>query len=184
MLVVTHRGTYSKLEQMQVKVREGSVLPDTRNDILPMAIIERYKRTGKLARALVHGFGIRQGAIAATDAHDHHNIAVLGASLEDMAHAVNKLAECGGGLIVVRNSEVLSLVELPLAGLLADKSVTEMRSELDKLDAAVSGLGCGIPEPLLTLGFFVTPHLVPSLAMTDRGLVDVNTHEFVQVLTG
>ena len=130
------------------------------------------------------GFGLRRGAIASTVAHDAHNIVVVGADADDMAAAVARLAEIGGGQVAVLDGRVLAEVPLPLAGLMSDRPAAEVAEQLRVLGAAAAdALGATVEEPFMQLSF-VALSVIPELRLTDGGLVDVDAFAHVPVEAG
>ncbi len=157
------------------------IVSDTHRDILKLAVVERHKKTGNIGLALVHGFGLKTGALASSVGHDSHNIIVVGVSDSDMAAAVNAVAEAGGGLAAVKDGRVLELLELPIAGLMTDSSLDDTVASLRLLhQAATTGLGCTIDDPFTALSFLSLP-VIPELKLTDKGLVDVDKFDFVDL---
>lgn len=163
---------------VRLKVCNGLVQSDTRQDVLKTAVFERHHKTGKIGFGFVKGFGIRCGAMASTVAHDAHNLLVIGTSDEDMALAANTLISCGGGMTVVQNGEMLGTVPLPIAGLMNDKPVEEMSAIVGNLGAAWEKIGCGMVSPFMTMAL-ISLACLPELRLTDRGLVDCTTFQFV-----
>ncbi len=150
---------------------------DPSADVARIAVVERHLRTGRIGLGYVHGFGLSRGAIASTVAHDAHNCMVIGAldnsGPAEMAVAVARLAEIGGGQVAVRDGRVLAEVELPIGGLMSDKSIEEVAREVRALaDAASKGLGVTIDSPFMQLSFLGLS-VLPELRITDKGLVDV-----------
>ena len=150
---------------------------DPAEQVARIAVVERHRRTGRIGLGYVRGFGLTHGAIASTVAHDAHNCMVVGALDEtgppDMAVAVARLAEIGGGQVAVRDGRVLAEVLLPIGGLMSDKSATEVAREVRHLaDAASNGLGVSIDAPFMQLSFLGLS-VLPELRITDQGLVDV-----------
>jgi adenine deaminase len=111
-------------------------------------------------------------------AHDSHNLVVIGASDEAMRAAVAAIAEMGGGLVVVAGRQVRAACPLPIAGLMSDQPIEEVRDQVEALTEAAQGLGCTLPDPFMTLSFLALP-VIPSLKLTDKGLVDVNRFDLV-----
>jgi adenine deaminase len=147
-------------------------------DLAKIAVIERHLGTGRIGRGFVRGSGLQRGALASTVAHDAHNIIVIGMNEEDMAQAVTRLGELGGGIVVVDGADVTAELPLPVAGLLADAPLADViRLSLACNDAA-RALGWSGGTPFLTLSFLGLS-VIPSLKITDRGLVDVDRFEIV-----
>jgi adenine deaminase len=147
-------------------------------DLAKIAVVERHLGTGRIGRGFVRGSGLQGGALASTVAHDAHNIIVIGMNEDDMARAVTRLGELGGGIVVVDGGVVTAELPLPVAGLLADAPLADViRLSLACNDAA-RALGWSGATPFLTLSFLGLS-VIPSLKITDRGLVDVDRFELV-----
>jgi adenine deaminase len=150
-------------------------------DVAHAAVVERHHATGRIGRGFVTGFGLRRGAIASTVAHDAHNCVVAGASGADMAAAVARLAEIGGGQLAVLDGRVVAEVPLPLAGLMSDRGAAELAEQIAVLGrAAAEHLGVAVAEPFMQLSF-IALSVIPELRLTDGGLVDVERFEYVAV---
>lgn len=162
-------------------VQNGVAVSDTGRDILKMAVFERHHNTGNIGLGFAFGFGLKKGAIATTVGHDSHNLSVVGTNDEDMAVAVNRLREIGGGLIVVSDGEVRATVPLAIAGLMSDRDAMAVNSQIKQLNFWLKELG--VPEEYSTfmiLAFTSLP-VIPELRLTDRGLVDVVHFEHVDL---
>ena len=163
---------------IELVVKDGCIESDTEKDVLKAFVFERHKKTGTHGVGFVKGFNIKHGAMAATVAHDAHNLFVIGTNDEDMALAANTLIKCGGGTCAVSDGKVLGLVELPLAGLMNVKSAEEMSDKVEKLDKAWKAIGCDIVSPFMTMTIIPLACL-PELRLTNRGLVDCTKFTFV-----
>jgi adenine deaminase len=128
----------------------------------------------------VKGFGLQDGAIASSVAHDSHNIVVVGAKDADMAQAVQGIVEMHGGLIVVKEGKTLASLPLPIGGLMSDRSIEEVRDGLNRLKQAVKEMGCKLEEPFMALSFLALP-VIPELKITDKGLVDVSQFKIISL---
>ena len=126
----------------------------------------------------MRGFGLERGAIASTVAHDAHNVVVVGMNDASMAAAVRRLANRGGGIVVVDGAEVLAELPLPVAGLLSDAPLDEVVAASRAVIEAARELGCRLEAPFQHLAFLALS-VIPSLKLTDRGLVDVDKFELV-----
>ncbi|KXB03918.1 hypothetical protein AKJ47_01495 [candidate division MSBL1 archaeon SCGC-AAA261G05] len=162
-------------------MEDGVVQPSSRREIAKVAVIERHKRTGNVGLGLVEGFGFNRGATASTIAHDSHNLLVVGKNDKDMALAANKLAEVGGGVIVVKNGEILALVKLPIVGLMADKPLAETHKRMKRVSEAWDKIGCKMSSPFPTLILLALP-VLPKLRVTDKGLIDTVNFEKVNLI--
>lgn len=153
---------------------------DLIQDIAKMVVIERHGKGGTIGKGFVRGFGIKSGAFASTVAHDSHNLICAGMSDEDMLLAAQTLGECGGGWVVVQGGKVLAQLALPVAGLMSDRSADEITPLLDDLHHAAKSIGCKLSSPFMALSFLALP-VIPSLKLTDMGLVDVNAFALVSL---
>jgi adenine deaminase len=156
----------------------GDKRPVPDRDLARVAVIERHGRNGNIATGFVRGFGLQTGAIAATVAHDHHNIVAVGVDYESLAAAVNRLSEIEGGFAVARAGKVRAELALPVAGLMSEAPFEEVRAGLTDLRAAARDLGVVLEEPFLQLAFVALP-VIPALKITDRGMVDVTRFEIL-----
>jgi adenine deaminase len=164
--------------RLEPTMEDGCVLSDPGRDLLKMAVIERHHGTGNVGLGLVTGVGLTQGAIASSVAHDSHNLVVIGASDQEMRSAVAAIAEMGGGLVVVADGQVRARCPLPIAGLMSEQPIEEVRDQVEALSEAAHTLGCTLPDPFMTLSFLALP-VIPRLKLTDKGLVDVERFELV-----
>ncbi len=162
-----------------LKVADGKIRPDIENDILKISVVERYGH-GLISNAFIHGFGLEEGAIASSIAHDSHNIIIVGTNSKDMAYAVNKLVENNGGLVAV-SSGYHESVKLPVAGLMSTRNVEELSKECRILHEMLDNMGCKLNAPFMTLSFMALL-VIPKLKISDRGLFDVENFEFVKVI--
>ena len=152
---------------------------DLEKDILKMAVIERHKNTGHVGIGYLNGYGLKAGAIATSVAHDSHNIICVGANDEDMAFAANRIAQNHGGIVVVKNREILAELPLEIAGLMSDRSLQEVNDLLENAKAAAYTLGVGRNiDPFMTLSFMSLP-VIPTLRLTTRGVIDVGTQQYL-----
>ncbi|HEX2587261.1 MAG TPA: adenine deaminase [Gaiellales bacterium] len=159
-------------------VRDGLAVADAERDVAKIVVVERHLGTGRHAVGFVRGFGLRRGAIASTVAHDAHNIVCVGVDDGDMARAITRLAELGGGMVVVEERGVRAELPLPVAGLLSDQPLGTVLEQSAALAEAVRVLGCSIEAPFHAMGFLALS-VIPALKITDHGLVDVNAFEIV-----
>ncbi|MBD0329366.1 MAG: adenine deaminase [Thermoleophilia bacterium] len=159
---------------------ERPPFPDAERDIAKIAVIERHLGTGRVGVGLVRGFGLRRGALASTVAHDAHNIVVVGLDDGDMQRAVQRLGELGGGEVVVEDRGVRAELPLPIAGLLSDAPLADVLARSRACGDAARGLGCELRAPFQVLSFLALS-VIPSLKITDRGLVDVDRFELVSL---
>ncbi len=156
------------------------VISDSDRDILKLVVIERYSGRGGMSVGFVKGFGIKKGALASTVAHDSHNIIAVGVDDQSICTATNRLIDIGGGQIVSEGKTIISEMELPIAGLMSDRPISELSKQENSLISSSHRLGCVLDDPFMALSFLALP-VIPELKLTDRGLVDVNTFNFVSL---
>jgi adenine deaminase len=162
----------------QPLVENGRAVADPTRDLLKIAVVERHLGTGRVGLGFVRGFGLRSGALASTVAHDAHNIVVVGAKDDDMLRAVRRLTETGGGVMVIDRGIVRAELKLPVAGLLSDAGLEEVIADSRACVDAAHALGCDLASPFQSMAFLALS-VIPSLKITDRGLVDVDRFELV-----
>jgi adenine deaminase len=158
--------------------RDGEAVADPARDLAKVAVVERHRETGRVGTGFVSGFGLRRGALASTHAHDAHNVVVVGMDDGDMAAAVNRLAEIGGGQVVVDGGRTLAEAACPIGGLLSDRSAEQVAAAARRIEEAAAGLGVGLSSPFMAMSFLALS-VVPELKITDRGLVDTVNFELV-----
>jgi adenine deaminase len=149
------------------------------SDILKIAVVERYGHE-RVSNAFVKGFGLKEGAIASSVAHDSHNIITVGTNSKDMAKAVNTIIRSKGGLVAVTNDKIYTL-DLPIAGLMSTKSATDVSNDLKILHHAVETMGSKLKSPFMSLSFMGLL-VIPKLKISDMGLFDVEKFDFVDVI--
>jgi adenine deaminase len=159
-------------------VEDGHAVADPDRDLAKIAVIERHLGTGRRGVGLVRGFGLRSGALASTFSHDAHNIIVVGVDEQDMARAIARLTEIGGGVVVVEDRGVRAELALPVAGLISEAPLAEVVAASRGCIEAAAKLGCKLPSPFQTMAFLALS-VIPSLKITDQGLVDVDRFELV-----
>ena len=159
-------------------VVDGHVVADPARDLAKIAVIERHHGTGRVGLGLVRGFGLTGGAFASTVAHDAHNLVVVGVSDGDMALCAARAQALGGGLVVALDGEVRGELPLPIAGLLSDRPLEEVAVGLEGLQDLLATMGVTIEAPFMTLSFLALS-VIPSLKITDLGLVDVDAFALV-----
>ena len=168
----------NEVEQATLQVVDGNVVADPNQDVLKLAVVERYGKNGNIGISFVRGFGLKRGALASTVAHDHHNIIVAGTNDADMALCVRTIEEMRGGFVIAAEGQVLGQLPLPIAGLLSDQPVLNIIRELGKLTEISHSLGGTLPAPFMTISFISLP-TVPELGLTDKGLVNVREHQLI-----
>jgi adenine deaminase len=164
--------------QCPAPVRNGRLATDPSQDLLKLAVVERHHGTGNLGLGVVQGFGLPQGALASSVAHDSHNIVVVGASEADMLQAVRHLVDLGGGMAVVAGGRLVADLALPIAGLISPLPLDQVAAAYSRLIQAYHDLGGTLPDPFMALSFLALP-VIPALKLTDQGLVDVDRFQIV-----
>lgn len=154
-------------------VHDGLVIADPQRDILKIAVIERHRASGAIGLGFIQGFGLKQGAIAGTVAHDHHNLVVIGADDESMLTAIRTVVALQGGLVVAVGNETLAQLSLPVAGLMSDLPVAQVRAGYDQVIQASKELGATFHDPFMAMSFMGL-EVIPKLKITDLGLIDVS----------
>jgi adenine deaminase len=157
---------------------DGGLVADRNREIVKLAVIERHRGTGNVGLGFLRGLGPLEGAVACTIAHDHHNLIVAGSDDGSMRTAIAEVVGLGGGAAVARGDEVLAGLPLSYAGLISDRPLVEVRELLDGLTVAARDCGCSHQDPVMALSF-VALEVIPSLKLTDLGLVDVDRFELV-----
>lgn len=132
---------------------------------------------------MVTGVGLKEGAIAGTVAHDHHNIVAIGLDDESIMAAVHRVAELGGGLAVARGGVAVADLPLPVGGLMSPEPIDTIREGLEEVVAAARALGSPLHDPFMAMSFLAL-EVIPSLKITDQGLVDVDQFQPVGLWTG
>ncbi len=159
-------------------VEDGLAVADAAAGLAKIAVVERHLATGRIGLGFVAGSGLQRGALASSVAHDAHNLVVVGMTDDDMAFAVTHLARIGGGIVVVDAGSVVAECPLPVAGLLSDASLADVIAQSRATNESAVSLGWTGATPFLTLAFLALS-VIPSLKITDRGLVDVDRFELV-----
>ena len=162
----------------ELTVENGFAVADPERDLAKLAVVERHHGTGRIGLGFVRGFGLQSGAFASTVAHDAHNIVVVGVDDGDIARAVQRLGELGGGMVVVESRGVRAELPLPVAGLLSEAPAADVAEGSRACVAALAELGCTVEAPFQALAFLALS-VIPSLKLTDQGLVDVDQFRLV-----
>jgi adenine deaminase len=153
---------------------------DTKADVLKMTVINRYTAQADPAIAFIKNFGLKHGAIASSVGHDSHNIIAVGVNDEEICKAVNTLIAHKGGIVAV-NGNTIKILPLPVAGIMSAESGETVAKQYTEIDQFAKSLGCTLKSPFMTLSFMALL-VIPALKLSDKGLFDVNTFEFVELL--
>jgi len=166
----------------KVKVEKGKFVYDNQVDILKLAVVERHHHTGNIGVGLVEGFGLKNGALAMTIAHDSHNLIIVGSKDSDMQVAAQKIQEIQGGIVLVQNGIITEFLELEVGGIMTahsevivEETLLRMKKKIQKM-----GLSPNVDDPFISLAFLALP-VIPKLKLTDRGLFDVDLFKIVPI---
>ncbi len=166
-----HDGT--KQLHVELPVQGGVILPDVSQDVLKLVAMERFGKSGAMGRGFIRGVGFRRGAIAGTVAHDYHSVIAAGASDADIAFAIRRLAEIGGGFVIVDGEDVLAEMPLSIGGLISQRSLEEVADEAMLLEETARRLGykLTLPEMLIAALSFLSVPSCPELRISDQGYI-------------
>jgi adenine deaminase len=163
---------------MAPRIENGHVVADLDRDILKLVIYNRYVPDRPPMVGFVHGIGLKEGAIATTVAHDSHNLIAAGADDAAILKVVDAVRKSGGGMAIGARDGVVSVLSLPIGGLMSDLPVAEVVRSLEMLKAQAEKWGSPLRNPFMALSFLALP-VIPELKLTDLGLVDVSTFSLV-----
>ncbi len=169
--LITGRKTF------ELPAENGRILPDPENDILKIAVVNRYKKA-RPAVGFIKNFGLKNGAIASSVGHDSHNIIVIGTDDEKMAQAVNLIMREKGGISAVHNNSE-DVLGLPIGGIMSDDHGEKVASGYERLNQAALDMGSTLKAPFMLISFMALL-VIPSLKMSDLGLFDGERFEFVE----
>lgn len=165
----------------RVDVEDNKYKNNQKVDILKIAVIERHKLTGNIGLGLVEGYGLKNGAIALTFAHDSHNIIVIGDNDQDMLLAIEQLEKVKGGITICKKGKVISTLQLEVAGLMTDTPISEVENKVNEMIDIARQMGVGKTlDPFLSLAFLSLP-VIPELKLTDIGLFDTNENKIIDI---
>jgi adenine deaminase len=165
-------------ETMSAAISDNLAIPDLSRDLLKIAVAERHTGSGRIAKAFVTGFGLKQGALASSVAHDSHNIIVVGTNDSDMQAALAAVVDMQGGLAAASDNQIRARLPLPIAGLMSAEPVAVIRNGLDDLLGVAREFGSPLKDPFMALSFLALP-VIPELKITDLGLVKVSQFDIV-----
>lgn len=161
-------------------IQNGLIVSDAANDILKIAVVNRYTKDVPVAVAFIKNFGLKKGALASTVAHDCHNIVAVGVTDDAIAAAVNALVESKGGIAVAEDVSTVLSMPLPIAGLMSAEDGHTVAAQYVALDAKAKELGTSLKAPFMTLSFMALL-VIPSLKLSDKGLFDGKAFRFTDV---
>ncbi len=163
-----------------VKVENGFYRQENDSDILKLAVVERHHLTGNIGLGLVKGYGLKNGAVAMTIAHDSHNLVIISDNDEDMLIAAKKIKEIQGGIVLVHNHEVYDYLQLEVGGIMTENDYKQVEAKLSRMESFSRKMGIheDIDDPFLSLAFLSLP-VIPDLKVTDFGLFDVKKFKII-----
>jgi adenine deaminase len=162
------------------KIEDGFVVSDTKRDILKIAVIERHHASEEVSVGLVKGIGMKKGALGSSVAHDSHNIIVVGTNDKDMLNVGAAIAKMGGGLAISVDEKIVDSLPLPIAGLMSDRPLLEVKENLDSIYKTAKNLGVTVDNPFMSIAF-LSLEVAPHLKITNKGLVDVDNSKIVDL---
>lgn len=165
---------------INVKEKDGFAISNVKEDVLKICVVERHRASGNIGKGFVKGFGIKEGAIASTVAHDSHNMIIIGTNDKDMLLAQKELVKSQGGKVVIKNGEVLAKLPLPVAGLMSDKDINYVTEQSEALNKAAKEIGCVVDDPFMTMGFLSLP-VIPEIKITDKGIFSTKGFNFIDI---
>jgi adenine deaminase len=172
----------TSLGEVTVRVVDGECAFPLPDGVTLLSVVPRHGQTHPPTLALLRGLPLRDGALATTVAHDSHNLIVAGRIPEDMAVAVREVARMGGGVALAVGGAVVATVRLPVVGLMSDASVEAIAAEVRAFNARAGALGLGGASPVLAISSLALP-VAPFARITDRGVVDTLTQQFIAMGT-
>ncbi len=166
----------------EVTIENGIYKQDNDSDILKLAVVERHHQTGNVGLGLVEGYGLKNGAVAMTIAHDSHNLIIIGDNDQDMKIAMQEIERIQGGITLVNNGKVFESIRLEVAGLMTNTEVKVIEGKLKQMDkkAREMGVNKAVDDAFLSLAFMSLP-VIPELKLTDKGLFDVTKFALVSL---
>jgi adenine deaminase len=170
--VINVAGSLIVTERLELPIKTGATLPEFvfENELVYLTVLERHGKNGGIGYGLLAGFGLSDGAVASSVGHDAHNLIVAGTNENDMQVALQALVQSQGGVCIVQKGEVVSLVELPIAGLIAKDRAPVVAKKVAAFKQKWAGVGCRLPY----MGFNLRPlSVIPAFRLPDRGLVQV-----------
>jgi adenine deaminase len=159
----------------------GNLLCNLDLDILKVVVIDRHHGSENRGVGFVRGFGLRKGAIACTTNCENQNLVVIGTNDEEIAFAARAIDSLGGGYVTVADGKLLASVKLDVAGCMSSAKWEDVRDQSLVCDEAAKSLGCGIQAPFL-IASFVGLNGVPDLGLTEKGLIDCQAQELIDVV--
>jgi adenine deaminase len=179
-IITQNRKVQATLDYNDEKKKYYAVA-DPQKDLAKLAAIERHHETGNIGLGFVQGLGLKRGALASSVAHDSHNLVIAGMNDIDMLVAARYIASIGGGLAVANDAQIKASLALPIAGLMSDRPIEAVIASLRTVNEVCRKLGDNVVrDPFMLLSFLALP-VIPSLKLTNKGLVDVDKFQLTSL---
>lgn len=177
-VIIAHDGELiTGMEYESLPVKDGVVQPDPDRDILKITVVNRYQKA-KPSVGFIKNFGLRKGAFASSVAHDSHNIIAIGTSDKFLSDVVNMIMKSEGGIAAVDNDRK-EILPLPVGGIMSDQPGEVAASKYERLSFMVKEMGSTITSPFMLISFMALL-VIPRLKISDKGLFDGETFEFIK----
>jgi len=174
----------NKIVQAELPVINGRIIQDSAKNIQHFVLAERYRGTNGVVPAFVGGFGLLRGAFATSVSHDHHHLVSVGADIDDVAVALNRIVELGGGMVVADQGQVIAQLPLPIWGLLSEMSMEDTVAADTMVNKAVASLGCEFASrisPFAVLSLMSLP-VIGEAGFSDQGLIETRNQQVLPVI--
>ena len=165
-------------EKVDPKISDNQIISDIERDILKITVVNRYNES-KPSVGFIKNFGLKEGAIASSVAHDSHNIIAIGVNDNDICKAVNFIIKNKGGICAVSKGKD-KILPLPIAGIISNKNYDWVAKKYVELNIIAKNLGCNLKAPFMTLSFMALP-VIPKLKISDKGLFDSENFKFINI---
>jgi adenine deaminase len=157
-------------------VSGNEIISSINDDILKIVVLNRYVSGSKPVVGFIKGFGLKQGALSSTVAHDSHNLIAVGADDESIVKCINAVIETKGGIAVCSDG-VVDILPLPVAGIISDKGIDEVAADYSRINGKAKQIGSTLTSPFMTLSFMALI-VIPQLKICDKGLFDVSKFNY------
>ncbi|MDR1338873.1 MAG: adenine deaminase [Prevotellaceae bacterium] len=172
LIKVIDRELFTESIVVKPAVSGSEIVSSTAEDMLKIVVLNRYVPGSRPAVGFIRGFGLKQGALAGTVAHDSHNLIAVGVDDRSIVECINSLIDVNGGIAVCCDGAV-DILPLPVAGIISDKGIDEVAANYDRINSKAKQIGSPLASPFMTLSFMALI-VIPQLKICDKGLFDVN----------
>jgi len=181
-VIVIKTETVTEIEETELELAEnGNIMTDPSRDIIKLAVIYRGSSQFQGTIGFIKGFGLKEGAVATSLSWDCNNIVAVGPNECDMAAAVNRVRDLGGGMVICLGEESVIEVPLPWGGVTSGKPLAELACEINEFEKVLMDMGCPLPRPFLALQTLSFTGL-PFYRLTDKGLLDIRARKLISVM--